>query len=1154
MSSPGFVHLRLHSEFSIADGTLRIDDAVRAAAADRMPALALTDLANQFGLIKFYTAARAKGVKPIAGCDVWIANDSERDQPSRVLLLAATRDGYLRLCNWLSLAYRTHQHRGRAQLDRSWFDDGTDGIIALSGAREGDVGHALLQGNTSAAKRFAGEWLKRFPMRYVLEVQRAGHADDEALVQATVALADQVGAPIVATHPIQFLTARDFRAHEARVCIAEGYTLSDARRPRRFSQEQYFLTQAQMAEKFADLPEALANSVAIAQRCNLTIPLGKNHLPRFPTPAGVSLDDHLRSEARLGLEQRLDQLYPDPDAREQKRAEYVARLEFETNVIVQMGFAGYFLIVADFINWAKRNGVPVGPGRGSGAGSLVAYSLGITDLDPLRYALLFERFLNPERVSMPDFDIDFCQDGRDRVIDYVKNKYGAESVSQIATFGTLAAKAAVRDVGRVLDLPYSFVDGIAKLIPFQPGKTVTLRRRGGDAESNVIYAREVEPLLDQREADEEEVRELLSLACELEGLPRNVGMHAGGVLIAPGKLTDFCPLYVQPGASAPVSQFDKDDVEAVGLVKFDFLGLTTLTILDWTLRYVRELDPQSSVALETLPLDDAATFDIFRKSNTTAVFQFESRGMRDLMKQAPPTRFEDIVALVALYRPGPMELIPDYVARKSGRERVEYLDPRLAPILEPTYGVMVYQEQVMQIAQVIGGYTLGAADLLRRAMGKKKPEEMALQRDVFVTGAEKNHVPRPKAVQLFDLMEKFAGYGFNRSHSAAYALVAYQTAYFKAHHPAAFMAANLSLVMDDTDKVKVFYDDAMAQGLTVLPPDVNTSGYRFRPVDGGSIRYGLGGVKGTGEAAINAIVAARDAGGPFTDLFDFCRRVDKRIVNRRVVEALVRAGAFDAIDPRRSSLFASAGVALDAGERAIAAASQVSLFGEETASPLGAMIATREWTEAERLTQEKLALGFYLSGHPYAEYASELSAIIRTSLATLQPKPDRVLVAGIVTTLRVQTSRRGKMAFVMLDDGKGRAEVMVYNETFDASRALLREDQLVIMEIRVTQRMTEDGESQGLRIIADNVFDLATIRKRFAKGIRLACNGNASADRLAEILQPYRPGSTPVTVRYANERIGGELELPEAWRVNPDDTLIDRLREWLAPENVQVLY
>jgi len=1154
MASPGFAHLRLHSEYSIADGTLRIDDAVDAAASDGMPALALTALANQFGLIKFYRAARARGIKPIAGCDVWIANDKEPEQPTRALLLAANRDGYLRLCDWLSRAYLANQHRGRAQLDRAWFASGTQGLIALSGARDGDVGQALLQGNGAAARRLAGEWSAWFPQRYVLEVQRAGHADDEALVQATVALGAETRVPIVATHPIQFLSVDDFRAHEARVCIAEGHTLSDTRRPRRFTNQQYFLTQAQMAEKFADLPQALSNSIAIAQRCNLAIPLGKNHLPQFPTPAGVSLDDHLRAEAARGLEERLAQLYPDATERERRRAEYAARLDFETKTIVQMGFSGYFLIVADFINWARHNGVPVGPGRGSGAGSLVAYALGITDLDPLRYVLLFERFLNPERISMPDFDIDFCQDGRDRVIDYVKHKYGAESVSQIATFGTLAAKAAVRDVGRVLDLPYSFVDGIAKLIPFQPGKTVTLRRRTGEPEPNVIYAREVEPLLDQREADEEEVRELLALACELEGLPRNVGMHAGGVLIAPGKLTDFCPLYVQSGAQAPVSQFDKDDVEAIGLVKFDFLGLTTLTILDWTLRYVRKLDPGATVALESLPLDDAHTFDIFRKANTTAVFQFESRGMRELVKQAQPTRFEDIIALVALYRPGPMELIPDYNARKSGRERVEYLDPRLAPILEPTYGVMVYQEQVMQIAQVIGGYTLGAADLLRRAMGKKKKEEMAQQRDVFVAGAEKNGLTRAKAAQLFDLMEKFAGYGFNKSHSAAYALVAYQTAYFKAHHPAAFMAANLSLVMDDTDKVKALYDDALAQGLEVLPPDVNASRYRFEPVDARSIRYGLGGIKGTGEAAIEGIVAARDAGGPFKDLFDFCRRVDTRLVNRRVVEALVRAGAFDAIDAHRAALFASVGPALDAGERAAATASQVSLFGDESVAPMPAPIAARDWTEPERLLQEKASLGFYLSGHPFTAYASELGSIVRTSLGNLAPKNDRVLVAGIVTALRIQASRRGKMAFVTLDDGKGRAEALVYNETFDAVRTLLREDQLVIMEIRVTQRVSDDGEAQGLRIIAENVYDLAGVRKRWAKGIRLACNGNASADRLAEILAPFRPGALPITVRYVNDRVGGDVELPESWRVNPDDALIERLRDWLAPENVQVIY
>jgi DNA polymerase-3 subunit alpha len=1143
MSDPSYVHLRMHSEYSVADGTVRIDDAVRAAAADAMPALALTDLANAFGLVKFYRTARENGIKPIAGCDVWLTHDSERDAPFRALLLVASREGYLRLTDWLTRAYRTNQHRGRAELRREWFAEGTEGLIALSGARDGDLGHALLQGNSGGAAKAADEWADRFPGRFYLEIQRAGRPDDDALVAATVDLAASRKLPVVATHPVQFLTRDAFRAHEARVCIAEGAMLADPRRPRLFTPEQCFTTQAEMAAKFADLPEALANTVAIARRCNLTIPLGQNHLPAFPTPEGVTLDQHLANESAAGLAQRLAQLFPDPAERERRRAEYEARLAFETRTIAQMGFAGYFLIVADFINWAKRNGVPVGPGRGSGAGSLVAYSLGITDLDPMRYQLLFERFLNPERVSMPDFDIDFCQDTRERVIDYVKNKYGADSVSQIATFGTMAAKAAVRDVGRVLDLSYSFVDGIAKLIPFQPGKQITLAQ-----------AREMEPLLADREKAEEEVRQLLELAESLEGLTRNVGMHAGGVLIAPGRLTDFCPLYVQPGADAIVSQFDKDDVEAVGLVKFDFLGLTTLTILDWTLRYIRKLDPSADVRLETLPLDDRPSYDIFRTGNTSAVFQFESRGMRELLKQAPPSRFEDIIALVALYRPGPMELIPDYVARKSGRERVEYVDPRLEPILDPTCGVMVYQEQVMQIAQVIGGYSLGAADLLRRAMGKKKPEEMAKHRDIFVAGAEKNGVPKPKATLLFDLMEKFAGYGFNKSHSAAYALVAYQTAYFKAHHAAAFMAANLSLVMDDTDKVRALYADAQDQGLQILPPDVNASAWRFEPVDATRIRYGLGGIKGTGEHAIESVIAARGSGGPFGDLFDFCRRVDKRLVNRRVIEALVRGGAFDAIDARRATLFASVGLAMEAAERAEAAAGQVSLFGEEADSRAVGLVKTRDWTDAERLAHEKTALGFYVSGHPFAAYAAELAPLVRTSLANIAPMQERYLVAGIVTALRVQNGRRGKMAFVTLDDGKGSAEIVVWNETYDAARNLLRDDQLVVVEVRVLQRVSDDGEAQGLRVIAEKVFDLDAFRGKWAKRLRLAFNGNASVARLAEILGPFRGEGVPVTVHYESGRVAGDVELGADWHVPPDSALIERLREWLAADNVQVLY
>ena len=1140
--TPAFVHLRLHSEFSIVDGTVRIDAAVEAAVADSMPAVAITDLANAFGLVKFYRAARRAGVKPIFGCDVWITHDAERDQPYRALLLAQSREGYLRLADWLTRAYRTNQYRGRVEFRRDWFRDGTSGIIALSGARDGDVGKALLQGNAPGAARAAREWAALFHDRYYLEVQRAERDEDDALVAATARLAAELALPLVATHPVQFLRRDDFRAHEARVCISEGHVLADPRRPRRFTPDQYFKSQAEMTAAFADLPDALANSVAIAQRCNLTIPLGRPSLPDFPTPPGVTLDEFLHREAAAGLERQLAALFPDPEVRERKRPEYADRLEFEVKTIVQMGFSGYFLIVADFINWAKANGVPVGPGRGSGAGSLVAYSLGITGLDPLRYALLFERFLNPERVSMPDFDIDFCQSGRDRVTDYVKNKYGADSVSQIATFGTMAARAAVRDVGRVLDLGYNFCDGIAKLIPFQPGKLVTLKD-----------ARAMEPLLAERERNEEEVRELLSLADALEGLTRNVGMHAGGVLIAPGKLTDFCPLYAQAGSEGLVSQFDKDDVEAIGLVKFDFLGLTTLTILDWTLKYVRQLEPACTLTLEGLPLDDKPTYDIFRTGNTTAVFQFESRGMRDLMKQAPPTRFEDIVALVALYRPGPMELIPDYIARKTGRERVEYADARLEPILSPTYGVMVYQEQVMQIAQVIGGYTLGGADLLRRAMGKKNKEEMARHRDIFVEGAQRNSVPKPRAAHLYDLMEKFAGYGFNKSHAAAYALIAYQTAYFKAHHPAAFAAANLSLVMDDTDKVRQFFDDAIASGLEVAPPDVNASNYRFEPIDRKRLRYGLGAIKGTGEQAIASIVAAREQDGPFRDLFDFCRRVDKRLVNRRVVEALIRAGAFDAIDARRATLFNSVGVALGEAERADATRSQVSLFGDEAGAGL-ALATVRDWTEAERLTNEKLALGFYLSGHPYRSYAAELAPLVRTTLANLAPSREPVRIAGIVTALRIQQSRRGKMAFVTLDDGEGSVEVMVYSEALDAARHLLREDQLVIVEVKVSPRVSDDGQVQGLRVIAESLCDLAALRKRHAKGLRIACNGAANANRLFELLAPFRNGSCPIVVEYRNHGLGGEIELPEAWRINPDDQLIAQLRDWLAPDAVRVVY
>ena len=1145
MASPTFVHLRLHSEYSIADGMVRIDEAVARAAADGMPALALTDLANLFGMVKFYSGARGRGLKPVIGCEVWIAGvESERDRPARLLLLVKNHAGYLRLCDLLTQAYLGPRSRGRAEVTRAALAAGDNaGLIALSGAALGDVGQALLTGNGALAEKLAGEWARLFRDSYYLELQRYGQPQAEALVAASVALAGKLGLPAVATHPVQFLQREDFKAHEARVCIAEGYVLSDARRPRVFTEEQYFKSQAEMQALFADLPEALENSVEIARRCNLGIELGKNRLPQFPVPEGVTLDDFLAQQAEAGLARRLAQLFPEAVEREQKRSEYAARLAFECKTIQQMGFPGYFLIVADFINWAKQNGVPVGPGRGSGAGSLVAYSLGITDLDPLRYELLFERFLNPERVSMPDFDVDFCQEGRDRVIDYVKKKYGAHAVSQIATFGTMAAKAVIRDVGRVLDLGFNFVDQFAKLIPNELG--ITLEK-----------AREQEPAINERAGREEEIGELLALAEKLEGLTRNVGMHAGGVLIAPGKLTDFCPLYSAGGAESAVSQFDKDDVEKAGLVKFDFLGLRTLTILAEAVRFAKEVE-DVAIDLDALPLDDKPTYDrIFKTANTTAVFQFESRGMKDTLVQAKPDRLEDLIALNALYRPGPMDFIPNFIARKHGRERIVYPHPLLEKVVGNTYGIMVYQEQVMQTAQVVAGYSLGGADLLRRAMGKKKPEEMAQQRAIFVEGAAKNGIGADKANEIFDTMEKFAGYGFNKSHAAAYSLVAYQTAYLKCHHPAAFMAATLSSEMADTDKVQFFVADAVSGGLTFLPPDVNRSRYRFTPVDAKTIRYGLGAIKGTGESAIGAIARAREEGGDFADLFDFCRRIDKRVANRRVIEALIRAGAFDSIDERRSSLMASVGIALEAAEQAERDALQVGLFdtggaGEQRLQP----VAAPPWSERERLLNEKQALGFFLSGHPYNEIRAELSAFIRRPLASLEPQKEPLLLAGIVTATRTQMTRRGKMIVVTLDDGTAQVEMTVFNELYEAERAKIREDEPLIVEGKVSR----DDFSGGLRINADRLLTLAEARGRFAKALRLALNGkvglgDTATEKLRLLLAPYRNGPCPVRVRYRNTQAECELPLGESWRVRLEDDLLSGLQQWLEAENVEVVY
>ena len=1154
MPETPFIHLRLHSEYSITDGIVRLDDAVARAARYGMPALALSDLANLFGLVKFYSSARSKGIKPLLGSDVHLANETDPDRPYRLLLLCRSRQGYLQLCELLSRAYLAPRVRGRAEITRRMLHDvGVDGLIALSGGAAGDVGEALLQGNREQAASRARRWEKLFPGAFYLEVQRFGQPQQELLVAATADLAADLALPLVATHPIQFLERDDFKAHEARVCIAEGYMLGDPRRPRLYTEEQYFKSAAEMLELFADLPAALENSLEIAKRCNLQITLGKSYLPAFPTPDGITLDDFLRREAVAGLEVRLQQLFPDAADRLLQRPTYDARLQLETETIVQMGFPGYFLIVADFINWAKHNGCPVGPGRGSGAGSVVAYALGITDLDPLRYALLFERFLNPERVSMPDFDIDFCQDNRWRVIEYVRQKYGAAAVSQIVTFGTMSSKAVIRDVGRVLDLPYNFCDQLSKLIPVETNKPLSL--------SKAIAA---EPQLQARIDDEEEVRDLFDLAARLEDLTRNVGMHAGGVLIAPGKLTDFCPVYSADGGGSVVSQFDKDDVEKVGLVKFDFLGLRNLTIIKLAVDYVEQLSGERP-DLAALAFDDPRAYQILKDGNTTAIFQVESEGMKKLVRKLAPDRFEDIIAVLALYRPGPLGsgMVDDFILRKKGQQKIDYYIDDLKSCLEPTYGVIVYQEQVMQIAQIIGGYTLGAADLLRRAMGKKKAEEMALHRDLMREGAKQKGYDEKLTMQLFDLMEKFAEYGFNKSHTAAYAVVTYHTAWLKAHHCAAFMAATLSSDMDVTDTVKIFHDDAIANGLRILGPDVNASEYRFTPVDRSTIRYGLGAVKGTGEQAVTAILKVRAAGGPFTDLFDFCRRADKRLVNRRTIEALIRAGAFDSLDSHRARLLASVGIAMEAAEQAERNAMQVSLFdifdvGEDGGERGPRYVDVPRWRERQQLNEEKLALGFYFSGHPFHAVQAEVSRFVRKSLAALEARKETQLLAGLVVGVRTKITARGKMAFIQLDDGTSTLEVSVFNEILEAERAKIREDEVLIIEGRV-QRDDFAGEGR-VKIIAERLLTLAEARGRFARHLRLSLNGQASsnarvaAHRLRTLLAPYTPGDCPVRLAYRNGDAVCELAFGDASRVRLEDDLLTALREWLSSDNVSVDY
>ncbi|HIF9338898.1 TPA: DNA polymerase III subunit alpha [Photobacterium damselae] len=1156
MAEPRFIHLRVHSDFSMIDGLAKVKPIIKKASELQMPALAITDFTNLCGLVKFYYAAHDAGIKPIIGADFKVQSEELGDELFDLTILAANNEGYKNLTLLISEAYQRGHVQHQPVIDKEWLIKHKDGLILLSGGKTGDVGKALLKGNQNMVEQCVAFYQTYFPDSYYLELVRTGRPDEEAYLHFAIELAEKAQLPVVATNDVRLLSADQFEAHEIRVAIHDGYTLADPNRPKNYSAQQYLRSEEEMCELFADIPEALENSVEIAKRCNVTVRLGEYFLPNFPT-GELSTEDFLIVKSKEGLEERLEFLFPDPDIRAERRPEYDERLDIELEVINQMGFPGYFLIVMEFIQWSKDNGVPVGPGRGSGAGSLVAYALKITDLDPLEFDLLFERFLNPERVSMPDFDVDFCMDKRDQVIDHVADMYGRDAVSQIITFGTMAAKAVIRDVGRVLGHPYGFVDRISKLVPAEPGMTLA-------------KAFDAEPQLQQSYDSDEEVKDLIDMCRILEGVTRNAGKHAGGVVISPTTITDFAPLYCDAEGHHPVTQFDKNDVESAGLVKFDFLGLRTLTIIDWALGMINprlEAQGKDPVNIAAIPMADQKSFTMLQRSETTAVFQLESRGMKDLIKRLQPDCFEDMIALVALFRPGPLQsgMVDNFIDRKHGREAVSYPDEKwqhesLKDILDPTYGIILYQEQVMQIAQVLAGYTLGGADMLRRAMGKKKPEEMAKQRAVFEAGAIKNGVDGELSMKIFDLVEKFAGYGFNKSHSAAYALVSYQTLWLKAHYPAEFMAAVMTADMDNTDKIIGLVDECHRMKLKLLPPDVNKGLYRFNVDDQGAIVYGIGAVKGVGEGPIENIIAAREAGGHFKDLFDFCARIDTKKVNKRVLERLIKSGAMDRLGPNRASMMASLDDAIRAASQhhQAEAFGQTDMFGVLTEAPEEVehkYANIPEWPDKVWLEGERETLGLYLTGHPINAYLSELKHYTTWRLKDAQPtrRDGAATVAGLVIAARVMTTKRGtRIGLLTLDDRSGRMEVMLFSEALERYLDLIETDRIVV----VTGQVSFDDYNGGLRMSAREVLDISDAREKHLRGLAISVTEQQIDDkffaRFSEILEPHKAGTVPVNVYYQRSNARAKLTLGTEWRITPADQLISDLKILLGEKQVEL--
>ena len=1145
-----FVHLHVHSEYSLQDSTVRLKPLVEQTRQRGMGAVALTDLNNMFAAVKHFKAATTMGVKPVFGADVWIRHPERTEPLSRLVLLCQNDQGYLNLKRLVSQAYLEGQTADRATIDIAWLRDASEGLIALSACLEGDIGLALRMQNTEYAEDCLRQWRDLFGARFFLELQRTGRAHEETYIAQSVAWSRALQVPVVATNDVRFIDATDFDAHEVRVCVCTGFTLDDERRPKLYSAQQYLRSADEMAELFADIPEAISNSVAIAEACNLRLVLGEAYLPEYPVPQGYTTDTYFRHVSEQGLARRLEFLQEQqPEGSVLDRQPYYERLKIELDVIIEMGFPGYFLIVMDFIEWAKNHQIPVGPGRGSGAGSLVAYALNITDLDPLAYELLFERFLNPERVSMPDFDIDFCMDRRDEVIEYVADHYGRNQVSQIITYGTMAAKAVIRDVGRVMSHPYGFVDRIAKLVPFEVGMTLD-------------KALEQEEALLELYQQEEEVTMLIDMARSLEGLTRNVGKHAGGVVISPSNLTDFTPLYCESGGSGLVSQYDKDDVEAVGLVKFDFLGLRTLTIIDWAVRAINARRTEDRLEIERIPLDDAETFKLLQAYQTTAVFQLESRGMKDLIRRLQPDSFEDIIALVALFRPGPLQsgMVDDFIDRKHGRARVEYPHPALESILQPTYGVILYQEQVMQIAQVLAGYTLGGADMLRRAMGKKKPEEMEKQRAIFTDGAVANQVDAATATYIFDLMEKFAGYGFNKSHSAGYALVSYQTAWLKCHYPAEFMAAVLSADMDNTDKIVTLIDDCREMQLDIRPPDVNLSDYQFTAGDDRQIYYGLGAIKGVGQGAIESIIGGRKDSA-YRSLDDFCARVDSSKTTRKVIEALIKGGAMDCFSANRAALMAHLPYALQAAEQ------QQNNLNAGISDMFGSISPGSEeehvlpdcetWDEKQRLMLEKEALGLFLTGHPLAMVDAEIRQFAPTSLGQwlerldtggsgerFRQKEQDTRVCGLVVDIRMRNSFRGREAFVTLDDRSGRVDVRVLPDLLAQIEPIVQKDLVWVVDGGIAY----DDFNNGIKLRAARVQLLDDYRAANARALHITLNGHAGdqVDEIIAVLDGYRfSDAMPVVFHMCREGYQYQLRTNDSWSLKPDEQCLLALQRCL---------